>query len=183
MVAMSLPLGLLGMGGWMLSALQLRPSDPVAWWVGALCVASFMLVGLVFWLNESRLRRQRCLSSILSGRFEGLSTCVLYGILKRAFLARGYPVSKGCALTQLAGAPLVVWVDCRPWLVQCKYWKSPRLGVEAVHELKALIHETGSHGGFLVTVGDFSEAAVRCASPGRIELLDRSRLRHLVSAI
>lgn len=58
------------------------------------------------------------------------------------------------------------------FLVQCKHWTKPQIGVSLIKELHAVMGAVGAHGGYVVTAGKFAPEARAFARETRIELID-----------
>ena len=55
-------------------------------------------------------------------------------------------------------------------MVQCKRWRARKVGVEIVRELYGVMSARGAVGGYVVSVGVFSDEAKRFAQGRNIEL-------------
>jgi restriction system protein len=70
------------------------------------------------------------------------------------------------------GIDLVLKRDGETFLVQCKQWRANRIGVSIVRELYGLMAAKGATGGFVVGIGEFTNAAKAFAAGRNIELVD-----------
>ena len=68
------------------------------------------------------------------------------------------------------------------FLVQCKHWRTQRVGVQPVRELYGVMAAHGVSGGFVVTSGDFTEDAVRFADGLALTLVNGKTLLHGIRA-
>ncbi len=66
------------------------------------------------------------------------------------------------------------------YLVQCKQWKTVRVGVGVVRELYGVMAAEGAVGGFVVASGSFTPDAKAFAEGRSIELVDARKLRRLI---
>lgn len=66
------------------------------------------------------------------------------------------------------------------FLVQCKQWRALKVGVDVVRELYGVMAARGATGGFVVTSGRFTEAAVGFASGRNVTLVDGPELLGLI---
>lgn len=66
------------------------------------------------------------------------------------------------------------------YLVQCKQWKTSRVGVATVRELYGVMAAEGAVGGYVVASGDFTDEAHRFAEGRAIELVPTESLLRLV---
>lgn len=66
------------------------------------------------------------------------------------------------------------------FLVQCKQWRAFKVGVDVVRELYGVMAAKGAAGGFVVTSGQFTDAAVDFASGRNVTLIDGPKLHRLL---
>lgn len=71
----------------------------------------------------------------------------------------------------------------RHYLVQCKQWRTYRVGVAVVREQFGIVTAEGAAGGFIVTSGRFTHEAVEFAVGKPIILIDGEQLSKAVSAV
>ena len=69
------------------------------------------------------------------------------------------------------------------YLVQCKQWRTYRVGVSIVREQFGIITAEGAAGGFVVTSGRFTQDAVEFAVGKPIILIDGEQLSKAVTAV
>ncbi|WP_374090138.1 restriction endonuclease [Methylomicrobium lacus] len=79
------------------------------------------------------------------------------------------------------GVDLILTKAGETYLVQCKHWKAYKVGVNIVRELLGVMVSKGAAGGYLVTSGVFTNEARRFAEDSHIELIDGSKLSHLLA--
>lgn len=65
-------------------------------------------------------------------------------------------------------------------LVQCKQWRSQRVGVKIVRELYGVVAAEGADGGIVVTAGTFTQDAIRFAEGIPMQLVDGDRLEGMI---
>jgi restriction system protein len=111
---------------------------------------------------------------------EGLSTQEVERLATGAYRVRGYDVR---ALKGDDGDDndLLLTRDEQRLLLQCKYWKTRKIGEMPVRELYGVMAAHSATGGVLISAGTFSLEASRFAGLGGIELLDGSKFRQLLS--
>ena len=68
------------------------------------------------------------------------------------------------------------------FLVQCKHWRTQRVGVQPVRELYGVMAAHGVSGGFVVTSGDFTEEALRFADGIALTLVSGKTLLRSIRA-
>lgn len=108
------------------------------------------------------------------GEFEQLVGQVLRG--------RGYDVTRSEPGPD-GGVDLVATKDSERVLVQCKQWRTQRVGVKVVRELHGVVAAQGASGGYLVTSGVFTQEAWAFAQLCNIELVDGEKLSSLIREV
>lgn len=78
------------------------------------------------------------------------------------------------------GVDLVLRKDGSKTYVQCKHWKTYKVGVEKVRELLGSMVAGGAEHGVLVTTGEFSSSARRFGREHGVRLIDGKELEHLL---
>jgi restriction system protein len=104
-------------------------------------------------------------------------------LVGEAFRRRGYQVTETGGGGSDGGVDLVLVKGSDRFLVQCKQWRTQRVGVATVRELYGVIAARGATGGFVVTSGDFTEESRQFARDCRIELVDGDGLTALIREI
>ena len=66
------------------------------------------------------------------------------------------------------------------YLVQCKQWRSQRVGVQVVRELFGIVTAERAAGGIVVTAGSFTRGAEEFAKRVAVELVDGDRLQEMM---
>jgi restriction system protein len=74
------------------------------------------------------------------------------------------------------GVDVVAKKDGEMFLIQCKQWRATQVGVGVVRELYGVMAARGATGGYVVSVGAFTDAARDFASGRNIQLVDAHRL-------
>jgi restriction system protein len=70
------------------------------------------------------------------------------------------------------GVDLVLKKGGETYLVQCKHWRTYKVGVKVIRELYGVIASTGAAGGFVVTAGVYTHEARVFAENIQIDLID-----------
>jgi len=78
------------------------------------------------------------------------------------------------------GVDLVLRKDGEKTYVQCKHWKSSKVGVEKVRALLGSMAAGGADHGVLVTTGNFTSSAVRFGQQHGIKLINGTQLEYLI---
>jgi restriction system protein len=119
--------------------------------------------------------RQRGLEDIRS-----LSWRQFESLVGEGFRRRGYRVLENARDGADGGIDLVLRKDADTFLVQCKQWKTSKVGVRPIRELLGVIAARDAAGGFFVTSGTYTEEARSFAAQTSIELIDGPALEQIV---
>ncbi|WP_165973846.1 restriction endonuclease [Paucimonas lemoignei] len=93
-------------------------------------------------------------------------------LVGEAFRRQGYQVMENGGSRPDGGIDLILRKEDELFLVQCKQWKAFRVGVDVVRELYGVMAAKGAAGGYVVTSGLFTEAAMRFAKGRNLKLID-----------
>jgi restriction system protein len=104
-------------------------------------------------------------------------------LIGAAFRRRGFAVTGFGSDRADGGVDLGLMKQGERYLVQCRHWRKPLLGLTDVRRLNGVIAAQGAHGGFVVTGGQFTHEAREFAHSCRIELIDGSALGPLLRAV
>jgi hypothetical protein len=66
------------------------------------------------------------------------------------------------------------------YLVQCRYWREPRVDLSLLREQYSILQIAKAHGIYVVTSGEFSYKAIKFAEEKSISLIDGLKLRRLL---
>ncbi|WP_027950982.1 restriction endonuclease [Haliea salexigens] len=143
-------------------------------------VAILFLVPMPFaYLNGRRRRRlvdtHRRLSDI-----RGLSWREFEEYVAEIYRRRGYTVKENLADGPDGGVDIRLERDGKPHIVQCKQWKSNKVGVTVVRELYGVMVSEGALSASVVTTGMFTEEARHFAADKAIDLIDGAQLEGLI---
>ncbi len=81
------------------------------------------------------------------------------------------------------GIDLVISRQGKRYLVQCKQWRSQKVGVKVVREMFGLVTAEQAAGGIVITSGQFTREAGKFAKGKALELVDGEQLAALISAV
>lgn len=98
------------------------------------------------------------------------------------FRRQGYAITEAGGAGPDGGIDLVLHRNGEKFLVQCKHWRSMKVGVGVVRELYGVMAAERVAGGFVVTSGSFTDDAKKFAYGRNIELLDGSTLIRVLRA-
>jgi restriction system protein len=107
-------------------------------------------------------------------KLDHLSQQDMERLVTGAYRVRGYLVR-----TDDAG-DLLLTKDDQRLLLQCKHWKTRKVGEMAVRELYGSMAAHSASGGVMISSGAFTLEASRFANFGGIELLDALKLKALL---
>lgn len=96
------------------------------------------------------------------------------------FRQQGYAVSERGGAGADGGIDLVVKKDNETYFVQCKQWRTIKVGVSVVRELYGVMAAHGAAGGFVITSGSFTADAQKFANGRNLQLLDGEYLARMI---
>lgn len=145
-------------------------------------LAAIAVVGLIRHLVYRHQRRrlldkQRGIESIRK-----LTWLQFEWAIGEVYRRQGYRVSE-TAKGADDGVDLVLARSGEKIIVQCKHWRSSKVGVSPVRELLGTIHAMKANRGIFVCTGEYTRPAVDFANANGIELVDGSALDRLVKTL
>lgn len=148
-------------------------------WLGA-CI--FLLPGSVSVVNAWRkgelFRSQTGLSSLLR-----LSWREFEEVIGETYRRKGYQVADNGGPGADGGIDLIARKEGEAILIQCKHWKSEKVGVPTVREMFGLWNAERANEVHIVTCGDFTEEARQFAQGKPIRLIDGASLAQMINKI
>ena len=78
------------------------------------------------------------------------------------------------------GIDVIVKRDGGTYLVQCKHWKTQRVGVKVVRELYGVVAAEGMDGGYVITSGHFTPDAHAFAKGIAMKLINGRQLSQII---
>jgi restriction system protein len=146
-------------------------------------ISLVLLVPAAFSLVHSRRKRklldgQRDLLTIRS-----LSWREFEALVGEAYRRLGYTVKENSGPGPHGGVDLTLRKDGDLVLVQCKQWKTMKVGVRTVRELYGVMTAEHAGSGIVITSGTFTHEARLFAISKPIELVDGKRLAALVGDV
>ena len=96
------------------------------------------------------------------------------------FRRQGYAITEVGGAGPDGGVDLVLHKNGEKFLVQCKQWRSMKVGIGVVRELYGVMAAEQVAGGFVVTSGSFTDDAKKFAHGRNVELLDGSMLMRVL---
>jgi restriction system protein len=130
-----------------------------------------------------RLKRHNLLASTNTPKSQsiigGISWQDFELLVGEAFRKKGYKVTETPSGAD-GGIDLILTKSGEKTLVQCKHWRSRRVGVKVTRELYGVMVAHGAEYGVVVASGEYTEAAVKFASTNHIELVNGTRLTDMI---
>ena len=158
------------------------PLQSKATWFGVAVGAVFLLPAAVSYAERIRkkrlLDRQRNIESIRDlpwRRFEEL--------VAEAFRRDGYAVIENARAGADGGVDIRLRKGGESYLVQCKNWRTQRIGVATIREMFGVLVDESARGVFVVCSGTFTADAVRFAQGKPIHLVDGDTLMEMVARV
>jgi len=141
-----------------------------------LCV--FGAIGSVL----GRQRRKKLLNDVKTATqpgktIDGLSWQQFELLIGETFRRKGYSITENGGKGADGGIDLILRKGGEKYLVQCKHWRSLKVGVPVVREFFGAMAVEGAAGGYVVTSGQFTSEAKAFASGRNIELIDGAGLK------
>ena len=104
-------------------------------------------------------------------------------LVSEAYRRQGYSVQDILGGGSDGGVDLVLSKDGNRTLVQCKNWRSSKVGVTTVRELFGVMTAEGASGGVVVCSGHFTNDAIEFAKGKPITLVDGVALSRLIGKV
>ena len=132
--------------------------------------------------RQSALHRQVA-NDPAANALEKMSWRQFEGLVAEAFRRQGYRVVERGGEGPDGGVDLELYMGRDKYLVQCKQWKSQKVGVATVRELYGVMADEHAVGAFVVASGAFTDDAKSFAEGRAIQLYDAYRLRSLIGSV
>ncbi|NLY59840.1 MAG: restriction endonuclease, partial [Gammaproteobacteria bacterium] len=133
----------------------------------------------------SRSRRKKLMTDVQAATqpgkaIDGLSWRQFEQLVGETFRRQGYRITETGGNGPDGGVDLILRKDGEKHLVQCKHWRSLKVGVAVIREFFGAMAVEGAAGGFVVTSGRFTQEAQNFASGRNIQLIDGSVLKQWI---
>jgi restriction system protein len=155
-----------------------RTAPVVAPWVSLILLLPAPISVYHSWRKRKLLDSQEDLGSIRS-----LSWRELEELVGEAYRRQGYTVKENSGAGPDGGVDLVLSKDDSTYLVQCKQWRSVKVGVKVVREMYGLLTARHATGAIIITSGMFTQEAKDFASGKPIDLVEGGQLAELVGSV
>lgn len=146
--------------------------------VGILTLCIWLLAEVRKWRRRRLLDGQSGIDSICK-----LSWQEFEHLVGEAYRRQGYVVQETGSPSGDGGIDLSLTRGPERVLVQCKQWKTRRVGVKPVRELYGVMVSEGASGAILITSGSFTPEARRFAAKNAVALVEGPELAQLVSTV
>jgi restriction system protein len=100
-----------------------------------------------------------------------------------AYRRKGFAVQKNGLGGADGGIDLILRRGGETWLVQCKRWKTSKVGVKEIRELYGIVAAEGASRGVFITSGKYTQDARAFATGKPLDLLDGPALLELVREV
>jgi restriction system protein len=104
-------------------------------------------------------------------------------LLGEAYRRQGFTVFENPGKGTDGGIDLTIKRGGETHLVQCKHWKTYKVGVKVVREMLGLVTAHGATGAVVVTSGAFTKEAIDFAKTQRVELVNGHDLVRMIGAV
>jgi len=135
----------------------------------------------------SRYRRRALVDGVAKGDSDGALNRMTWQefemLVGEAYRRKGFSVAEPGGGGADGGVDLVLKRGSETFLVQCKQWRSLKVGVTVVRELYGVMAARGAAGGMVVTSGRFTDDAAAFAKGRNIELIDGPKLTQLIRGV
>lgn len=104
-------------------------------------------------------------------------------IVAEAYRRKGYSVRENVVGGPDGGIDLSLEKDGQLHLVQCKHWRTQKVGVKVAREMYGIMVDQGAASAIVVTAGMFSQEARNFAESNPIDLIDGPQLVALIAGV
>jgi len=104
-------------------------------------------------------------------------------LVAEAYRRKGYAVVENEGAGPDGGVDLVLKKDGNLYLVQCKQWKSYKVGVPVVREMYGVMTAKHAQGVIIITSGMFTQEAKHFAEDKPIDLVEGNQLAVLIGSV
>jgi len=155
-----------------------RAAPIVAPWAALVLLLPAPVSAYRSWRKRKLLDDQKDLDGIRS-----LSWREFEELVGEAYRRQGYSVRENSGAGPDGGIDLVLKKDGNTYLVQCKQWRSMKIGVKVVREIYGLLAAKHAHGAIIITSGMFTQEAKSFAAGKPIDLVEGRQLADLVGSV
>ena len=143
---------------------------------------TFGAIGSVF----GRMRRRKLHESVAMATqpgktLNGISWQEFELVVGEAFRRQGFTVTETGGNGPDGGVDLILHKQGEKHLVQCKQWRTTKVGVTVIREFFGVMAAEGAAGGFVVTAGQFTKEARDFANGRGIRLVEGEELSRWIA--
>ncbi len=130
------------------------------------------------WRKRKLLDTQNSIQSI-----RNLSWREFEELVGEAFRRQGFTVIENNNAGADGGIDIRLRKDGLPHIVQCKNWKSSKVGVQIVREMYGVMVSENAASVFIITSGEFTQESINFAKNKPINLINGSRLETMIAEV
>ncbi len=156
---------------WTLNISSIPGLNKIGWMLGALFALIILLGGFLGHRNR-RHREGLVADTIGIPDLKRLSWQDFEKLVAEFYRQGGYSVEETGGGGADGGIDLVLWKNGQKTIVQCKHWKTYKVGVEKVRELYGVQTSENAVQAILITSGTFTQEALNFAQGKPLELID-----------
>ena len=128
-----------------------------------------------------RLRRRAAAGA--KAPLHGLREREFEALVAEAFRIQGYESIASTGRQSAAFSGLVMRRERTTFLIECRHWRTGKVGADAVHALQRTMVSRGAAAGFMLSGGRFSREAVAVAGTCSVQLIDGPALETLLARV
>ena len=113
---------------------------------------------------------------------DNLTWTEFQGLVAEAYRQQGCTVTEPSAQDAQEGIDLLAHKDQQTLLVQSRHWKTASVGVTEIREMADTVAIRGAAGGYVLTAGRFTAAAVEYSQGKSLHLVDGGQLLEMLRA-
>jgi restriction system protein len=155
-----------------------RTAPVIAPWVSLLLLVPAPISAYSSWRKRKLLDNQKDLHGIRSLGWQEFEELV-----GEAYRRQGYTVRENSGTGPDGGVDLFIKKDGNAYLVQCKQWRSMKIGVKVVREMYGIMTAKHASGDIIITSGMFTQEAKSFAAGKPIDLVEGGQLADLVGIV
>lgn len=146
-------------------------------------IALFLLIPAPFSYFKQRKKSTRLDTQTGIDTIRALSWREFEELVGEAYRRRGYTVIENESAGADGGIDLRLCKDDATHLIQCKQWRSKKVGVSIVREMFGVLTSEHAASMSIITSGMFTQEAKNFAQGKAIDLVDGSQLQKMVSLV
>lgn len=159
-------------------AMMAKAVEPIAGYIGL-----FFLLPAPFSFFRSIHRRRLLDRQTGLDSIRAMSWREFEMLCGEAYRRKGFSVEENGLGGADGGVDLVLRKGGETWLVQCKRWKTFKVGVKEVRELFGIVAAERASGGIFVTCGSYTQDGRAFAKGKPLDLVDGAALLELVRGV